>query len=88
VPKTPGKGMDVWARVGLYTSVGFILPASAMGGFGLGWLLDCWLHTSPILAIILSLVGAGAGVREILLILTRAEKRDGTDESGNGSDAG
>lgn len=80
--------MNMWAQVGLYSSLGFILPACAVGGFGLGWLLDRWLHTSPIFAIILCLAGAGAGVREVLRTLTRAEKRDGTDEPGNGSDAG
>jgi len=78
----------MWAQVGLYTSVGFILPAGAVGGFGLGWLLDRALHTSPVFALILCLAGAGAGVREILRVLTRAERRDGTDESGNGSNAG
>lgn len=87
MPKRPDGRTNLWAQVGLYTSLGFILPACAVGGFGLGWLLDRSLHTSPFLAIILSLVGAGAGVREILRILTQAEKRDGTDGPGNGSDA-
>ena len=87
MPRRPGRPMSLWAQVGLYTSLGFILPAGAVGGLGLGWLLDRSFHTSPFFAIILSLAGAGAGVREVLRILTRAEKRDGTDEPGNGSDA-
>ena len=67
--------MGVWAQVAFYSSLGFILPAAALGGFGLGWVLDRWLHTSPLLAIVLGLAGVVAGVVEILQILTRAEKR-------------
>jgi len=87
VPKAPGKRMGLWAQVGFYSSLGFILPAGAVGGFGLGWLLDRWLHTSPVFALILGLLGAGAGLIDILRILTRAEKRDDADESNHGSDA-
>jgi F0F1-type ATP synthase assembly protein I len=79
--------MGLWAQVGFYSGLGFILPAGAVGGFGLGWVLDRWLHTSPLFALILGLVGAGAGVIEILRILTRAEKRNDTDESNDGSGA-
>jgi F0F1-type ATP synthase assembly protein I len=79
--------MSLWEQVGFYSSLGIILPAGALGGFGLGWVLDRWLHTSPLFALILCLVGAGGGVMEILRILTRAEKRDDTDESNDGSGA-
>jgi ATP synthase protein I len=79
--------MSLWAQVGFYTSLGFILPAGAVGGLGLGWWLDRWLHTSPFLALIMGLMGAAAGVVEILQILTRAEKRDAENKSDDGSDA-
>ena len=75
MPNTPRKPLSVWAQVGYYTSLGFILPAAAVAGFGLGWFVDRWLHTSPIFAMILGLIGAAAGVVEIITILTRAEKR-------------
>jgi len=68
--------MGLWAQVGFYSSLGLILPAAAVGGFGLGWLLDRWLHTSPVFSLILGLVGAAAGLIDILRVLTRAEKRD------------
>jgi F0F1-type ATP synthase assembly protein I len=87
VPKTSGKRMSLWAQVGFYSSLGFILPAGGLGGFGLGWVLDRWLHTSPLFALILCLAGAGAGVMEILRVLTRAEKRNDPDESNDGSGA-
>lgn len=87
MPKTPGKGMSLWEQVGYYSSLGLIIPAGAVGGFGLGWLLDRWLHTSPVFALILCLVGAGAGIIDILRILTRAEKRNDADKSNDGSGA-
>ena len=80
MPGTPGRQMGLWAQVGFYSSLGLILPAGAVVGFGLGWLLDHWLHTSPVFALILGLLGAAAGVTEILQILTRAEKRNDRDE--------
>ena len=85
VPKTPGKRMGLWEQVGFYSSLGFIVPAGAAGGFGLGWVLDRWLHTSPLFALILCVVGAGAGVIDLLRILTRAEKRDDKDDANNRS---
>ena len=74
MPKTPGKRMSLWEQVGYYSSLGIILPAGAVGGLGLGWVLDRWLHTSPLFALILCLVGAGAGVVDILRILTASRK--------------
>jgi len=87
VPKTPGRRMSLWEQVGYYSSLGLILPACAVGGCGLGWLLDRWLHTSPIFALILCFGGAGAGIIDILRILTRAEKRNDRDKSHDGSGA-
>ncbi len=88
MPGARGKPMSVLAQVAFYSSLGFILPAAALVGFGLGWLLDRWLHTAPIFALILGLVGAGAGVVEILQILTREEKKqDDTNQPHNGPGA-
>lgn len=84
MPKAPDKQMGLWAQVGYYSGLGLILPAGAVGGFGLGWLLDRWLHTFPTFSLILGLVGAAAGMIDILRILTRAEKRDDRNASGNG----
>ncbi len=87
MPKTPGKGMSLWEQVGYYSSLGLIIPAGAVGGFGLGWLLDRRLHTLPLLAVVLCLVGAGAGIFDIVRILTRAERRNDADKSNDGSGA-
>jgi F0F1-type ATP synthase assembly protein I len=88
MPTPPNKRMGLWAQVGFYSSLGMILPAGVVGGFGLGWWLDRRLHTSPLFALALSLVGAAAGIIEILRILTRSEKRDESDESNGGSGTG
>ena len=87
MPKTPGKPMSLWAQVGFYASLGMILPAAAVGGFGLGWWLDRWLHTSPLFSLVLGFVGAAAGVTEVLQILTRAEKRDDRNQRDDGPGA-
>jgi F0F1-type ATP synthase assembly protein I len=79
--------MSLWEQVGYYSSLGLIIPAGAVGGFGLGWLLDRKLHTSPLFALILCVVGAAAGIIDILRILTRAEKRNDTDKSNDGTGA-
>jgi F0F1-type ATP synthase assembly protein I len=83
------KQSDVWTQVAFYSSLGFILPASAAGGYAIGYLLDGWLHTSPVLGIVLGFAGAAGGVVEVLRILKRAEKRERRDDSksGPGADA-
>lgn len=78
----PGRQSDLWAQVAYYASLGFILPAGAVVGYLLGWCLDRWLRTGPILAIVLGFAGAAAGFIEILSLLKRAEKRaNGSDSS-------
>lgn len=80
-----GKQTDLWARIGLYMSLGFIVPAGAVGGYFLGWALDGWLHTRPVLAILLTMLGAAGGFVEVLRILSRAEKSAGGNNSGSGA---
>lgn len=33
---------------------------------GLGWLLDRWLHTAPIFLVIMFVLGAAAGIRNVM----------------------
>ena len=35
-------------------------------GAGLGWLLDRWLHTAPIFIVVMFLLGAAAGIRNVM----------------------
>lgn len=84
MPRGPGKLTSVWAQVGFYTSLGFILPAAALVGFGIGDWLDEQLHTAPVLAIVMAFLGAGGGFIEVLRILTRV----GSGAGGNNTSTG
>jgi F0F1-type ATP synthase assembly protein I len=86
--KSPKKQTNVWAQIGLYTSLGFILPAGALVGCAGGWYLDRWLHTSPIFTVLLGFLGAAAGFIEVLRILCRAEKNADRDHSNSGTGSG
>jgi F0F1-type ATP synthase assembly protein I len=53
-----------------------------------GWYLDRWLHTSPILTVVMGFLGAAAGFLEVLRILNRAEKDADRDNSSPGTGSG
>ncbi len=76
-----GKQSDLWAQIAFYTGLGFILPAAIVAGSAIGWYLDRWLHTSPVLTVVTGFLGAAGGLIEVLRILTRAEKRASRNDS-------
>jgi F0F1-type ATP synthase assembly protein I len=78
---------NLWAQVGLYSSLGFILPAGALVGGACGWFLDGWLRTSPLFTVVMGFLGAAAGFVEVLRILGRAEKDADGDSSNSGTDS-
>jgi F0F1-type ATP synthase assembly protein I len=80
-----GSQKDLWGQVAFYSSLGFIIPGGAVGGYFLGWFLDEHLHTTPFLGIIGGLAGAAAGIVEVLQILTRTEKSADRDNSSSDS---
>jgi F0F1-type ATP synthase assembly protein I len=82
------KQTNLWAQIGLYTSLGFIVPAGALVGGAGGWCLDRWLRTSPLLTVVMGFLGAAAGFIEVLRILGRAEKDADRDSSNSGPDSG
>jgi ATP synthase protein I len=82
------KQANLWAQVGFYTSLGFILPAGALVGSAGGWFLDRWLGTTPLLTVALGFLGAAAGFIEVLRILGRAERDADRDHSNSGSSSG
>lgn len=78
----PGRNRDdMWGQIAFYSSLGFIIPGAVVGGYFLGYFLDEYLHTTPILGIIGGLAGAAAGIVEVFQILTRAEKGADRDNS-------
>ena len=86
--RSTGKQANLWAQVGFYSSLGIILPAAAVVGGASGWCLDRWLHTSPILTVVMGFLGAGGGFFELLRILKRAEKDADGDNSSSGTGSG
>jgi ATP synthase protein I len=82
------KQSEIWAQAAYYAGLGFILPAGLVVGYLLGWALDGWFHTRPVLSVILAFAGAAGGFVEILRLLKRAEERANRDNSGGGSGEG
>ncbi len=78
----------MWGLIGFYVSLGFILPAGVIAGYILGFYLDRWLNTTPVLSVVLGFLGAVGGFVEILRLLARAEKHAGGGSSNSGPDAG
>jgi ATP synthase protein I len=68
-------------QVAMAMELPVIMIASVVIAGGAGYLLDRWLHTSPLLTLLLGFLGFGAGVWDIIRRLSRAEKADG---GGNG----
>ena len=60
----PAEGPDPaqGSAMGLAFRVGIELAAGLVVGGGLGWLLDRWWHTSPVMLILLFFLGAAAGM--------------------------
>ena len=88
MPWSTGKQANLWAQVGFYSSLGIILPAAAVVGGASGWCLDRWLHTSPVLTVVMGFLGAGGGFYELLRILKGAEKDADGDNSSPGTGSG
>ncbi len=82
-----GKKSDLWAKVGFYSSLGFILPGSVVAGLALGWYLDEKLHSKPLLTLLLAALGAASGFIELLRLMAREEKREARNNGGNGNSA-
>lgn len=80
------RSSGVWGQVAFYTSLGFIIPGSAIAGLVIGWLADRWLTTEPAGTVIGGVAGAAAGVYEVIRILTRAQAQQ-NDNQGNDTSA-
>jgi ATP synthase protein I len=66
---------------GLAIELPFILVSWVLLSGGIGYLLDHWLHTAPVLMIVLGLLGFGGGVWDVLRRMggggSKREENDG-----------
>ena len=67
--KAEAERQDAWRQLGFATMLPFMLLAGALVGWGLGWLLNKWLHFGMIGVGICILFGVAAGFREIFYML-------------------
>ena len=58
-------GVGGTSAMGIGLRVGVELVSAMVVGVGIGWFLDRWLHTSPLLLILFVLLGGGAGVANV-----------------------
>lgn len=82
------KASQGWEQVGIYTGLGFVLFGGIAGGYLLGGLLDAWLGTRVIFALLLAAAGFAGALVEILRILDRIEKRAVRNDDNSGPRAG
>ena len=60
----PGKS---WSQqFAMAMELPFVLVGAIIVGGAMGYFLDAWLHTKPVLMIVLGAVGFAAGVRDVL----------------------
>lgn len=68
---------SAWGEAAFYIGLSFIIPVSAVAGYLLGAYLDRHLHTGSVLGVVGVLLGAAAGITDVVYIVTRSEKRAG-----------
>ena len=59
-------GASAPGALGIAGRFGIELGTALFVGAGLGWLLDHWLHTAPIFIAIMTILGAAAGILNVM----------------------
>ena len=67
----PGSAMGLAFRIGVELVAGLVV------GGGIGWLLDRWLGTSPLLLIVFFFLGAAAGMLNVWRAVKHLNQPDG-----------
>lgn len=66
LPPAVEKTRNFSQQFAIATELPFILVGAILVGGGIGYLLDGWLRTKPVLMIVLGFLGFFGGLREIL----------------------
>ncbi len=63
-------------RIAKYTAIGLQFPSMVAGGFFLGYLLDLYFNTSPLLMAILTLLALLGGFFQLFRLLKYFSKKE------------
>lgn len=63
-------------QIGLALQLPMMLVAPIVVGALIGYFLDGWLHTRPIVMVVLIMLGFAVGLRDTLKSISKEEKRD------------
>lgn len=69
--KDPGGAVK---QIALALELPFMLVVPVVAGGAAGYLLDRWLHTKPILMIVLGILGVVIGIRDVVKIASAGEE--------------
>jgi ATP synthase protein I len=68
-------------QLGLGFRISVELLATLAVGTGLGYVLDRWLSTGPFLMLTFFMLGAAAGMRNVIRVATAAQKKIAADQA-------
>ena len=64
---------NLYRQIGFLSTVGITLVAATFIGFGIGYYLDKWLGTKPVLMIIFTIFGVAAGFKNLFKLIRNKE---------------
>ena len=67
-----------------YVAAGFTFAFAILGFGALGWLLDGWIHTRPLFAVILGLLGGAAAFLNLYYRVQKEIEASKRRETGSG----
>jgi hypothetical protein len=68
---------SAWAEAAFYLGLSFIIPVGAVAGYFAGAYLDHHLRTGSVLGTVGAVVGAAAGILDVIYTVARKEKSAG-----------
>jgi len=82
--RSAGAAGRTTGQMGLGFRISVELLATLAVGTGMGYVLDRWLGTSPWLTLAFFMLGAAAGMRNVIRVATAAQKKVADDANRDG----